>query len=67
MRTHPGLNLDSKLSFNKHINDKVHQANKGIYELFVRPLLNYAGEIYDRPSNALFSKKKLTQFNIMWH
>ena len=85
IRTHPGLNLDSKLSFNEHINDKIHPANKGvgllgklqtilpraslliIYELFVRLLLNYAGEIYDRPSNASFSKKKLNQFNIMWH
>ena len=25
-----GLTLDSKLSFNKHINDKIHQANKGL-------------------------------------
>ena len=26
---HLGLTLDSKISFNKHINDKIHQANKG--------------------------------------
>ena len=25
-----GLTLDSKLSFNEHINDKIHQANKGV-------------------------------------
>ena len=25
---HLGLTLDSKLSFNEHINDKIHQANK---------------------------------------
>ena len=27
---HLGLTLDSKLSFNEHINDKIHQANKGV-------------------------------------
>ena len=27
---HLGLALDSKLSFNEHINDKIHQANKGV-------------------------------------
>ena len=27
---HLGLTLDSKLSFNKYINDKIHQANKGV-------------------------------------
>ena len=27
---HLGLNLDSKLSFNEHINDKIRQANKGV-------------------------------------
>ena len=27
---HLGLTLDSKLSFNNHINDKIHQANKGV-------------------------------------
>ena len=28
-RKHLGLTLDSKFSFNEHINDKIHQANKG--------------------------------------
>ena len=27
---HLGLTIDSKLSFNEHINDKIHQANKGV-------------------------------------
>ena len=27
---HVGLNPESKLSFNEHINDKIHQSNKGI-------------------------------------
>ena len=27
---HLGLALDRKLSFNEHINDKIHQANKGV-------------------------------------
>ena len=27
---HLGLTLDSKLSFSEHINDKIHQANKGV-------------------------------------
>ena len=27
---HLGLTLDSKLSFNEHINDNIHQANKGV-------------------------------------
>ena len=27
---HLGLTLDSKLSFNEHINDKIHQVNKGV-------------------------------------
>ena len=27
---HLGLTLDSKLSFNEHINDKIHQANKAV-------------------------------------
>ena len=27
---HLELTLDSKLSFNEHINDKIHQANKGV-------------------------------------
>ena len=27
---HLGLTLDSKLLFSKHINDKIHQANKGV-------------------------------------
>ena len=27
---HLGLALDSKLSFNEHTNDKIHQANKGV-------------------------------------
>ena len=27
---HLGLTLDSKLSFNEHINDKIHQAKKGV-------------------------------------
>ena len=29
-QNHLGLTLDSKLSFNEHINDKIHQANKGV-------------------------------------
>ena len=81
---HLGLTLDSKLSFNKHRNDKIYQANKGvgllrklqtilprkslltIYKSFIRPLLDYEDVIYDKPSNASFSKK-LNQFNIMQH
>ena len=27
---HLGLTLDNKLSFNEHINDKIHQAIKGV-------------------------------------
>ena len=70
---HLRLTLDCKLSFNEHINDKIHQANKGvglllqtilprnslltIYKSFIRPLLDYADVIYDQPSNASFSKK----------
>ena len=27
---HLGLTLDNKLSFNEHINDKIHQANKAV-------------------------------------
>ena len=27
---HLGLTLDSKLSFNEYINDKIHQGNKGV-------------------------------------
>ena len=27
---HLGLTLDSKLSFNEHINDKIHLGNKGV-------------------------------------
>ena len=30
---HLGLTLDSKLSFNEHINDKIHQASKGVAHL----------------------------------
>ena len=74
-QNHLGLTLDSKLSFNEHINDKIHQANKGlgllrklqtilprnslltIYKSFLRPLLDYADEIYGQPSNASFAKK----------
>ena len=29
-----------------------------IYKWFIRPLFDYADVIYDKPSNALFSKKK---------
>ena len=31
---HLGLTLDSKLSFNEHINDKIHQASKGVAHLW---------------------------------
>ena len=27
---HVGLTLDNKLSFNEHINDKIHQANESV-------------------------------------
>ena len=30
IQKHLGLPLDSKLSFSEHINDKIHQANKGV-------------------------------------
>ena len=68
-----GLTLDSKLSFNEHINDKIHQANKGVSLLrklqtivprnslptIYKPFVrpDCADVIYDQPSNASFSKK----------
>ena len=67
------LTLDSKLSFNEHINDKIGNKDVGllrklqailprnslltIYKSFIRPLLDYADVIYDQSSNASFSKK----------
>ena len=66
---HLGLVLDSKLDFNKHINNKINKCNKiigimkklflflsqktllTIYKSFVRPNLDYADIIYDKPFN----------------
>ena len=74
---HLGLTLDSKLSFSKHINDKIHQANKDvglllphnslltIYKSFIRPLLDYADMIYDQPSNtSFFTKIESVKYNV---
>ena len=36
----------------------------GIYKSFIRPLLDFAGAIYDQPSNVSFSKKiESVQYN----
>ena len=47
-----GLILDSKLDFNQHIDDKINRKSlPTIYKFFVRPLLDYADIIYDKPCN----------------
>ena len=72
---HLGLVLDSKLSFNEHVNQKINKCNRilgqmkrlsltlsrkqllTIYKTFVRPYLNYADIIYDKPFNEAFKEK----------
>ena len=74
-RSDIGLQLDRKLSFNEHTNNKIKIATKGIgfllklqpilphkslvniYQSFIRPHLDYGDDVYDQPSNELFSKK----------
>ena len=67
---HLGLILDSKLDFNEHIDNKI-KCNKIIgimkrlslilsriiYKSFVRPNLDYADVIYDKPFNDSFKRK----------
>ena len=78
---HLGLTLDSKLSFNEYINDKIHQANKGVSLLrkLETILPRRAFNIYKsfiRPlldyADVIYDQpsnasfsKKLNQFNIM--
>ena len=78
---HLGLTLDSKLSFNEYINDKIHQANKGVILLrkLETILPQRAFNIYKsfiRPlldyTDVIYDQlsnasfsKKLNQFNIM--
>ena len=72
---HLGLVLDSKLSFNEHVNQEINKCNRilglrkrlcltlsrkqllTIYKTFVRPYLNYADIIYDKPFNEAFKEK----------
>ena len=72
---HLGLVLDSKLSFNEHVNQKINKCNRilgqmkrlsltlsrkqllTIYKTFVRPQLDYADIIYDKPFNDVFKEK----------
>ena len=79
---HLGLVLDSKLDFNKHVNNKVNKYNKSIgimkklsltlsrnslltiYKTFVRPILDYADIIYDKPLTESFKDKlEMVQYN----
>ena len=75
---HLGLILDSKLDFNQHIDDKINICNKLIRTMrtisrksllticksFVRPLLDYADIIYDKPYNESFKEKlEAVQYN----
>ena len=72
---HLSLILDSKLSFNEHIENKITKCNKliglmkklslilsrksllTIYKSFVRPNLDYADIIYNKPSNQSLKRK----------
>ena len=68
---HTGFQIDSNLSFNKHTNNKISKATKGIGNIrklqpifttqkligHLRPHLHYGHVIYDQPSNASFSYK----------
>ena len=78
---HLGLVLDSKLTFNEHIESKITKCNKiiglmkelsqfvskksllTIYKSFVRPNLDYADIIHDKPWNESFKKIELVQYN----
>ena len=78
---HLGLTVDSKLSFNEYINDKIHQANKGasLLRKLETILPRRAFNIYKsfiRPlldyADVIYDQpsnpsfsKKLNQFNIM--
>ena len=72
---HLGLVLGSKLNFNEHIEGKITNCNKiiglilskksllNIYKSFVRPNLDYADIIYDKPLNESFEKNtELVQY-----
>ena len=68
---HLGLILDSKLDFHEHIDNKIKKCNKvkrlslilsrksllTIYKSFVRPNLDYADIIHDKPFNESFKRK----------
>ena len=75
-----GLLLDSKVDFNKHIDDNINQCNKiirimamtssrksllTIWKSFVRPLSDYADIIHDIPCNDSFKSESLKQFSVM--
>ena len=75
-----GLLLDSKVDFNKHIDDNINQCNKIIgimtmtpsrksflivWKSFVRPLSDYADIIHNIPCNDSFKRENLKQFSVM--
>ena len=76
---HMGLNLDARLTFNNHINEKIGKAIKVVhlfhklqcllphlstYKSFIIQHMDYGDVIYDQLSNATFSGKiKSVQYN----
>ena len=75
---HLGLVLDSKLDFNEHVNNKINKYNKSIgimkklsfpslltiYKTFVRPILDYADIIYEKPLTESFKdNSEMVQYN----
>ena len=56
---HGGLILDNKLSFNKHLDEKINKCNKiiGMLKKFVRPNLDHTYINYDKPHKGSFIEK----------